>query len=196
MEFERFAIAIVSFLIGSVPFGYLVSKYKGVDIRKYGSGNIGATNVYRVFGKKYGALTLLLDLSKGLICVLAAKILIKNDTLSSYIAAIFAVLGHDFSVFLKFKGGKGVAATYGSTLPLFFPASFAGMLIWLVILITTKYSSAAALLSFSISTAACFLLNKNGDTKYVFLFLLIIMFIKHRENIRRFYFGNERRLNI
>lgn len=196
MELEKIAIAIVSFFVGSIPFGYLIAKIKDIDIRNEGSGNIGATNVYRVLGKKYGALTLLLDLLKGLFCVLAARFIFKGDVYSVYIAAVFAVLGHDFSIFLKFKGGKGVATTYGALLPISFIAAISGMVLWLVVLITTKYSSLAALLSFGVATAVCFLLKQNPGSRYVFLFLFTLMLFKHRENLKRFYLKKENRLNI
>ncbi len=196
MELEKIVIAVVSFLIGSIPFGYLIAKIKGVDIRNEGSGNIGATNVYRVLGKKYGALTLLLDLSKGLFCVLAARFIFKGDVYAVYIAVVFVMLGHDFSLFLKFKGGKGVATTYGALLPVSFIAAVSGMILWLAVLLTTKYSSLAALLSFGVATAVCFLLKENPGNRYVFLFLFILMLFKHRENLKRFYLKKENRLNI
>ncbi len=195
MEIYRIFIAVTSFIVGSVPFGYILAKSKGIDIRKYGSGNIGATNVYRTIGKKYGITTLLLDLLKGFMCVSAVKLIADNDLISLYISAISVSLGHDFSIFLKFRGGKGVATTYGSTLALSFSASAIGMAIWLIILSTTKYSSVAAILSFGISTTACFLLC-NGNAKYVFLFLFVLMIFKHKENIKRFYFREERKLKI
>ncbi len=196
MEINRILIAVISFLVGSIPFGYLVAKIKGVDIRKHGSGNIGATNVYRVFGKKLGALTLFLDLLKGLVCVLSARILFKNDMYALYIAAVFVVLGHDFSIFLNFRGGKGVATSYGAMLPISFIASVSGMILWIVILIMTKYSSLAAILSFGISTTVCFLLNQTGNNKFVFLFLFVLMLFKHRGNIKRFLAREENRLEI
>ncbi len=189
-------IATVSFLVGSIPFGYLVAKIKGINIQEHGSGNIGATNVYRVLGKKYGALTLFLDLFKGLVCVLCAKLLFGNSYAAMYIAAFAVVLGHDFSVFLKFKGGKGVATTYGALIPLLPVASVSGMVLWIIILITTKYSSLAALLSFAISTAVSFLLSQGEGAKYVFLLLFVLMLFRHKDNIKRFYLKQENRLNL
>ncbi len=196
MEINRVLIAVISFCIGGIPFGYVIAKIKGIDIRQHGSGNIGATNVYRILGKKYGALTLFLDLSKGVFSVLLAEILFKNDMFVIYISAIFAVLGHDFSIFLRFKGGKGVATTYGVVLPISLVPSLIGMFIWIVILMKTKYSSLAALSSFIVATVVCFLLSSYRYNRYLFVFLLILMLFKHRENIKRFYLKEENRLSI
>jgi glycerol-3-phosphate acyltransferase PlsY len=189
-------IAIFSFILGSIPFGYLIAKYKGINIREHGSGNIGATNVYRTIGKKEGVLTLFFDLAKGLVCVLAARLIFNDEPIFWYIAAIFSVFGHDFSLFLKFKGGKGVATSYGVTLALSFYSSLIGMIIWIVILIKTKYSSLAALLSFSISTLLCFIFFRNGYIEYIFLFLLAVMIMKHKDNIKRMLNREEKSINL
>ncbi len=195
MTINLIIVAAASFLLGSIPFGYIVAKIKGVDIRKHGSGNIGATNVYRTIGKKEGVLTLLLDLMKGLICVLAAKLVFSNP-IYWYVASIFSVLGHDFSVFLKFKGGKGVATTYGAVLGLVPYAALIGMFIWISILLKTKYSSLAALLSFFISTTTSVVFFKNGYVEYIFVFLFILMIAKHKENIKRIINREEKSINL
>lgn len=187
---------IAAFIIGSVPFGFLISKIKGVDIRNLGSGNIGATNVYRTIGKKEGALALILDFLKGVLTVVLLKTIFDTtDQTVMYAAAIGVVLGHDFSLFLKFKGGKGVATTYGSAMVIAPYASLSGMAVWIVILVSTRYSSIAALVSFSISTLICFL--SYGNIKGVFFaFLLFLMIIRHLPNIKRFYNKSENKLNI
>ncbi len=195
MTINLIIVAAASFLLGSIPFGYIVAKIKGVDIRKHGSGNIGATNVYRTIGKKEGVLTLLLDLMKGFICVLAAKLVFSNP-IYWYVASIFSVLGHDFSVFLKFKGGKGVATTYGAVLGLVPYAALIGMFIWISILLKTKYSSLAALLSFFISTTTSVVFFKNGYVEYIFVFLFILMIAKHKENIKRIINREEKSINL
>ncbi len=193
---ELLAVFLLSFIIGSIPSGYLIARSKGIDIRKHGSGNIGATNVFRTLGKKEGALTLLLDLLKGTISVLLAMGILRDIHQAPYIAALGAVLGHDFSVFLRFKGGKGVATTYGATLPIAFYASFSGMIVWIAVLLLTKYSSLAALVSFSLSVLVCFLLYHIEQTHYLFLFLWGLMLWKHRENIKRIYQKKENRLRL
>ncbi len=184
-----------SFIIGSVPFGFLISKIKGVDIRNLGSGNIGATNVYRIIGKKEGALALILDFLKGVLTVILLKTIFDTDQIIMYIAAVGVVLGHDFSLFLKFKGGKGVATTYGSTMVIAPYASLLGMAVWILILVSTKYSSIAALVSFGISTLICFLSYGNIKGAF-FAFLLFLMIIRHLPNIKRFYNKSEHKLNI
>ncbi len=195
--FYAYAISfIISFVIGSIPFGLLISKKQGINIRKTGSGNIGATNVYRNLGKGAGALTLICDLSKGFLAVFIVSLLFKNNDIAIYISCISVVLGHDFSLLLKFKGGKGVATTYGSTLFLYPYASLFGIVVWIAVLIWTKYSSLAALASFSFSTLICFLFCSNNNLKFVFGFLLILMFIRHSGNIKRFMLKEEKRINF
>ncbi len=189
-------VALLSFLAGSIPFGYLISKAYGKDIRQYGSGNIGATNVYRIIGKKAGAVTLLLDLLKGLIVVISVSLILKNNNLALYISSLFVVFGHDFSIFLKFKGGKGVATSYGAVLGLSVYPSIIGMIIWIVILLKTKYSSLAALLSFLVATILSFILSNGDDVPYIFLILYIIMLIKHKDNIKRIILKEEKGVEI
>ena len=181
--------------MGSVPFGFLIAKIKGVDIRNLGSGNIGATNVYRTVGKKEGALALILDFAKGALIVILLKTIFDTTQIVMYVAAIGVILGHDFSLFLKFKGGKGVATTYGSAMVIAPYASLSGMAVWIIILVSTKYSSIAALISFSISTLICFL--SYGVIKGIFFaFLLFLMIIRHLPNIKRFFNKSENKLSI
>ncbi len=197
MEELNVAIALIgSFIIGSIPTGYIIAKSKGVNIREKGSGNIGATNVFRVIGKKEGILTLLMDVAKGTFSVWLMKLVFNNSELAIYAAAAGAVLGHDFSLFLRFKGGKGVATTYGATLLIAPYASICGMILWIFILLTTKYSSLSALTSFTVSVVVCFLLYKNPATHYLMVGLWVLMLWKHRENIKRLYMRKENRLNI
>ncbi len=193
---QLFAVSTLSFLLGSIPAGYIIAKLHGIDIRKHGSGNIGATNVYRTLGAKAGAATLICDLLKGTVAVLLTRFFFKNDPYAQFFSAFFAVLGHDFSIFLKLKGGKGVATSYGATLPLAFWASFSGMIVWILILIGTKYSSLAALFSFSLTTLLSFVLYKSNYVHLLFVILWFLMIIKHKENIKRLYLRQENRLKI
>ena len=191
-----YIVAMVgSFLVGSIPFGWLIAKLKGIDIKKEGSGNIGATNVYRVIGKKEGALTLLLDLLKGSFAVVLFSLIYKDVKLINIVSALSVVLGHDYSIFLAFKGGKGVATTYGSTLAVYPPAALSGMFIWILILITTKYSSLAALVSFLIATLIS-LASNDYYVRVLFVFLYLLMIYKHRENIKRLFRKEESRVKI
>lgn len=186
-------ISIVSFILGSIPSGYLIGKVKGVDIRNIGSGNIGASNAFRVLGKKEGAMTLLLDMLKGLVIVAIVWLIFKN-LIFAEISAVFAVLGHDFSVFLKFKGGKGVATTYGVCI-LFSAYAFFGIALWLIILKVTKYASLASLLSFGIVLAIILFVNTNIGVKLLFTALFLLMLIRHSSNVVRLLQGKEHKIN-
>ncbi len=186
-------ISIISFILGSIPSGYLIGKIKGIDIRNVGSGNIGASNAFRVLGKKEGAMTLLLDMLKGLAIVALVWFIFKNRTFAE-ISAIFAVLGHDFSLFLKFKGGKGVATSYGVSL-LFSAYSFIGIVLWLIILKLTKYASVASLLSFAIVLIIVAFINTDVSVKFLFITLFLLMLIRHSSNIVRLLQGKEHKIN-
>ncbi len=193
---EHYLIAgLISYILGSVPCGFLIAKYKGIDIKKHGSGNIGATNVYRVVGKKEGILTLVLDVTKGILPVLVFSLIFPKDKYMSIVSASAAVLGHDYSIFLLFKGGKGVATSYGASLLINPISSLIGMFVWIGILITTKYSSLAALLSFLI-TALIALSSPNYLVRLYFLTLYAIILFKHRENIKRLFKREENRIKI
>ncbi len=186
-------ISIISFILGSIPSGYLIGKIKGVDIRNVGSGNIGASNAFRVLGKKEGAITLLLDMLKGLAIVALVWFIFKSRTFAE-ISAFFAVLGHDFSLFLKFKGGKGVATTYGVSL-VFSAYSFIGIVLWLIILKFTKYASVASLLSFFIVLTIVAFANTDISVKFLFITLFLLMLIRHSSNIVRLLQGKEHKIN-
>ncbi len=193
---EHYLIAgVISYLLGSVPCGFLIAKSKGIDIRKKGSGNIGATNVYRVLGKRDGVLTLVLDVGKGALAVIVFTLIFPKETHIDIVSAVSAVLGHDFSVFLLFKGGKGVATSYGASLPIDPLASLVGMFVWIGILLTTKFSSLAALLSFLISTLIA-ISSKDYVVRIYFLSLYVLMIFKHRENIKRLFKREENRIKI
>ena len=193
---EHYLIAgLVSYMLGSVPCGFLIAKYKGIDIKKYGSGNIGATNVYRVVGKKEGILTLALDVTKGVLPVLIFSLIFPKDEYINIVSAVLAVLGHDFSIFLLFKGGKGVATSYGASLPINPVASLAGIFVWISILLTTKYSSLAALLSFLIASLIA-LSSSDYIVRLYFLALYAMIVFKHRENIKRLFKKEENRIKI
>ena len=193
---EYLLAALISYLLGSIPFGWIIAKLKGVDIRSKGSGNIGATNVYRVVGKTEGFLTLLFDLLKGLAAVAIFSGLFPNHTYMGVVAGFSAVVGHDFSIFLKFKGGKGVATTYGVVLLLYPLAALIGMAIWIAILLTSKYSSLAALLSFTITTIIAIAGKIATVNKVLFIILLLLMFYRHKENIARLIKKEEHRIKI
>jgi acyl phosphate:glycerol-3-phosphate acyltransferase len=181
---------VLAYLIGCIPFGVIIAKFRGIDLRSQGSGNIGATNALRVMGKKAGAVTLLGDILKGTVAVLIAVRFCGRD--AGIYAAAAAVLGHDFPVTARFKGGKGVAASYGVLLGLAPAVALTGFATWLAAALITKVSSLGALISFALTPVVCYILFR-GDTALLVLsvFLALLIFVKHRENIQRLMQGAE-----
>ena len=194
MSFEIFLILYLlgTYLLASIPFGYIVGKLFGKDITKEGSGNIGATNVTRTIGKKAGALVLILDLLKGFIPVYIAKHIFWD---SKYVAivAVVAVMGHCFSVFMKFKGGKGVATGFGVLLALSLKTAFIVFLLWLGVFLVSGYVSLASVFAASLSWIVFFYIEKDMYlTTAVFISSLLII-MKHSSNIERLMEGTEHR---
>jgi glycerol-3-phosphate acyltransferase PlsY len=184
---------ILSYLLGAVPFGLIFSKhFSDVDVRTIGSGNIGATNVLRAAGKKAAVLTLLADALKGLIPVLLVKSFFHDDT-GMVLSGAAAILGHNFPVYLKFKGGKGVATSYGVVLGITPWIGLICLLIWLLTAFIWRYSSLAALISFSCYLGLTFFAISPRSKPHGFLSLFIfgIIYYRHRENIKRLLAGTE-----
>jgi glycerol-3-phosphate acyltransferase PlsY len=179
------------YLLGSIPFGLLLTRWAGLgDVRSIGSGNIGATNVLRTGNKKLAAATLLLDALKGTVAVLIAQ---QFDPLAGLIAGLGAFLGHLFPVWLRFKGGKGVATYVGVLLGLA-PAMVAVFAcVWIATAYLTRYSSLSALLA-TIVVPVSFVLMGNLRLAELFAVLTVITFIKHRANIARLMAGTESRI--
>jgi glycerol-3-phosphate acyltransferase PlsY len=179
------------YLLGSIPFGLVVTRAAGLgDVRKIGSGNIGATNVLRTGNKKLAALTLLLDALKGTAAVLIAG-LYGPDT--AVAAGFGAFLGHLFPVWLGFKGGKGVATYLGVLVAIAWQGALAFAVVWLAVAAATRYSSLAALLA---ALAVPLLLYVLGYVQAAELFAVmsVIVFVKHRANIGRLVSGTESRI--
>jgi glycerol-3-phosphate acyltransferase PlsY len=184
---------ILGYLFGSIPFGLLVTRLAGTpDIRAIGSGNIGATNVLRTGRKSLAAATLLGDMLKGTAAVLIASALWGRD--ASLGAALGAVLGHVFPVWLGFKGGKGVATYVGVLLGLAWPAAIAFAAIWALVAGAARYSSLAGLVASAITPA--FLLWWTGDIPMALLFLALtlLLWFMHRANIARLIDGTETKI--
>jgi acyl phosphate:glycerol-3-phosphate acyltransferase len=183
------AALMFGYLLGSIPFGLILTRLAGTaDIRSIGSGNIGATNVLRTGRKGLAAATLIGDALKGTVAVLAMYRLWGQD--HAILAALGAFLGHLFPVWLKFKGGKGVATYIGILLALAWPAALAFCLIWLAVAALTRYSSLAALVA---SLATPFVLWMLDDRQEAQLFALLtaLLWIMHRANIMRLIRGTE-----
>ncbi len=186
-------ILIVSFvfgyLCGSIPFGLILTKIAGTqDLRTVGSGNIGATNVLRTGNKGLAAATLLGDLIKGTVAVIAAGT--YGGTEAAMAAALGAFIGHLFPVWLKFKGGKGVAVYIGVLLGLFWPAALAFCAIWICVAIISRYSSLSALIASAVVPMMLYM-TQHSAVAVLFAVLTLILWIMHRENIERLFAGTE-----
>jgi glycerol-3-phosphate acyltransferase PlsY len=202
----------VGFFVGSIPFGFIVGKMKGIDVRAAGSGNIGATNVGRLLGRKFGILVFLLDVMKGALPMLIASMLLLNESNHDSITYILwltigfaTILGHMFPPWLKFKGGKGVATGLGVLFGLWPYYTLCGAIVfvvWIVIFLVTKYVSVASILS-----TVCFPIiyviigiNRGWDPfgkqlpLFVYAMVVGLMIVyKHRTNISRLMAGTENR---
>jgi acyl phosphate:glycerol-3-phosphate acyltransferase len=178
-------LIVTSYILGSIPTGVLVSKmFRLSDPRTTGSGNIGATNVLRLGGKTAGLLTLLGDFAKGMLAVDLARLFIEPGP-GLWVCAVAAVLGHMFSIFLKLRGGKGVATGYGVLTPIY-PFIVLGLLaIWLVTAFLTRYSSLAALVSFAGLPVILALTQENPRSIVFGGGLALIIILRHHDNIRR-----------
>jgi len=185
---------IIGYLLGAIPFGLVISKMVGVDVRTQGSRNIGATNVNRVLGKKLGFITLICDCLKGLLPMyFAALILPETDTKEFFVAltGVMAVLGHMFPVYLGFRGGKGVATGMGVFLYLSFPAIAISLVVFLLTVAVTGFVSAGSLLASGLIPLWLYLLGASKTTIIAAAVVAFFIWLKHHENIRRLIQGKE-----
>lgn len=184
--------AVLGYLLGSIPFGIVITRALGLgDLRQIGSGNIGATNVLRTGSKKAAALTLLLDAVKGAVPVLIARNLLGED--AAQVAGLAAFLGHLFPVWIGFRGGKGVATFLGVVLALAWPVGVAACMTWLVVAYATRYSSLSALVAAALSPVWAWMLGYQ-QTVGLILLLVVLIFLRHHENISRLIAGTESRI--
>ena len=181
------------YLLGSVPFGLILTRLAGMgDIRQIGSGNIGATNVLRTGSKKVATATLLLDGAKGAAAVLIAR---KFGPDVAIVAAAGALLGHLFPVWLKFRGGKGVATALGTLLALAPPVRALACATWLAVALVLRYSSLAALIALAAAPLFCWWLADPQRTEFAAA-MAVLVWIRHWENIRRLVTGSESRIKL
>lgn len=198
---------LVSYLIGSIPTAYIFGKaLRGIDIRKFGSGNIGATNAFRVLGKRTGLTVLALDLIKGFIpVVLVADFLYpKTGSFSEealrIIFGICCVAGHNWTIFLKFKGGKGVATTLGVLLGLSMKITGLGFILslliatWALVFVITRIVSLASIVSALTFPVCIFIFKQSNTLKILSLLLCVFVIIRHKTNLKRLLQGKEARL--
>ncbi len=179
---EFLTIGIISYLMGSIPFGFILTKtFLKKDIREIGSGNIGATNALRTGNKLIGYSTLLLDVMKAILPVLYVKI---NHPELIYIASLCAFLGHVFPIWLKFKGGKGVATYVGILFTINILLGFIFCVTWLLIFLISKYSSLSSLIG-SLTIPVYIFFNDQMSNVLFFGIMFLLIFYTHRENIKR-----------
>ncbi|MBS4082202.1 MAG: glycerol-3-phosphate 1-O-acyltransferase PlsY [Rhizobiales bacterium] len=190
---------LLGYALGSIPFGLLLTKYAGLgDVRKIGSGNIGATNVLRTGNKGLAAATLACDLLKGTVAVLIASRFVSHEWpvttgLGSVLAGVGAVIGHMYPVWLKFKGGKGVATFLGVLLGIAWQAAIGAALVWLAVAFASRYSSLAALVATAVSPLILYFLGY-PPVAALFLLIAVLVWWKHSENISRLLSGNESKI--
>ena len=188
-----FLVILFAYLIGSIPFGIIISKIMGLgNLRNIGSGNIGATNVLRTGNKLAAILTLIFDLLKGAIAVIITYY-IFNDT-TAQIAALSSFLGHCFPIWLKFKGGKGVATFIGISLALYWPAGILVCLTWTLTAFLSRISSLSALIS-SLSSILWVWILGVPSAVFVMIVLTILIWYRHIENIKRIIKNTEPKIN-
>ncbi|TCP44504.1 glycerol-3-phosphate 1-O-acyltransferase PlsY [Rhodovulum marinum] len=185
-------VALAAYLLGAVPFGIVMARLFGLgDLRKIGSGNIGATNVLRTGNKLAAFLTLVLDAGKGGIAVLIARALAGED--AAQIAGFAAFLGHIFPIYLEFRGGKGVATFLGTLLALAWPVGLAACGTWLIVAAAFRYSSLSALVAAGLAPVWAVVLGR-GDMAVLGALLAVLIYVRHAENIRRLRAGTESRI--
>jgi glycerol-3-phosphate acyltransferase PlsY len=187
-------LIIIAYLLGAVPFGLLVARAKGIDIRSEGSGNIGATNVFRVVGKGWGIFTFTLDVLKGFIPAFFFQKFAGLDPAYSVLFGVAAIMGHTFPIYLKFKGGKGVATSAGVLIGVAPLAVGVGFSCWLVCMAVTPYVSLSSIIA---AVAVAVTVWIDGDTGLIVdstvTFLSVLVIWLHRANIRRLLNGTESR---
>ena len=199
MEFSFIFLIILSYLIGSIPFAYILTIIFGYgDIRKVGSGNIGATNVLRTGKKSLALLVLILDILKGFVPLTILFIYYQSEYSNILIFFIgsFAVIGHIFPIWLKFKGGKGVATYIGFILGIDYKLGIIFIILWLAIALIKKYSSLASISSLIILPICAIFLSYDLQTICILIFLSILITIKHSSNIKRLISRSENKIKF
>lgn len=197
-------VLLASYLVGSVPFGFIAGKLRGIDIRDHGSGNIGATNVLRTLGKPVGITVFVLDVLKGMLPVLTVTWLLSDsptpvfDSIVRITAAVGAILGHNFPAWLRFKGGKGIATSAGALLPILPVPLLAALGVWIAVFLKSRYVSLASLvaaLAIPVTLAILSLLRHDWNFFLIGFAILLcaLAFWRHRANIARLRAGTENR---
>ena len=193
-DLQALTLVCIAYLIGSIPFGLLFSRaFARVDIRRHGSGNIGTANVLRIVGKRAAALTLLGDLLKGFLPVLGALSLGVSEMWVAGVG-LAAVLGHNWPVYLRFAGGKGVATSFGALLAMTPLPALLGLLTWMAVVLVFRYTSLAALIASVCVPPVILFLTGAGPYLAFSLLVALLIFVRHRDNIKRLWAGTEHRV--
>jgi glycerol-3-phosphate acyltransferase PlsY len=194
-------LVVVSYFLGAIPFSYIAGKLiKGIDLREYGSGNLGAANTFRVLGKGAAIPVLLADIGKGFLAVKLVQMYGPDGYQYILIAALIVIIGHNYSIFVKFAGGKGVGTTAGTFLAMAPCAVLICLLIWVIILMISRIVSVASMIGAACLPAAIALMNRftscSSHTSVLYLSMVAALFViyKHRSNIRRLQDGTEKRI--
>jgi acyl phosphate:glycerol-3-phosphate acyltransferase len=194
-------VAVAAYLLGSIPTGFLVARARGIDIRAVGSGNMGATNAMRVLGKPAGIFVLLVDCAKGFAAVWIGKWLLKSFGAPGadveahcVVAGIFAVLGHNYTCWLGFKGGKGIATSAGVYLALAPVALGIGLVAFVLTVVVTRYVSVGSIAGAIVLPVAVWFTQDNWALRIVTIALGAMAIFKHRKNIQRLMAGTESRI--
>lgn len=187
---ELFSWLLLGFASGSIPFGWLVGRWQGVDVRRLGSGNIGATNVARVTSFKAGLITLCADMAKGALPT-ATGVAYSDLPWAAALAALGAVCGHMFTPFLRFRGGKGVATAAGAMLVLAPRAFFGAAVVFLLVAAATRIVSLSSLVASAVLPPLCWLTGVSGPVQTVSVICAVLIWIRHRDNVVRILRGTE-----
>ena len=186
---------ILAYLCGAIPFGYIIAKlFKHIDIRKQGSGNTGATNVYRTISKPLGILTLILDALKGFIPVYLVTLTNPSSYWIVIAVALVTILGHIFTVFLNFKGGKGVATACGAFLAMNSLAVLICFLVFVIILLIFRYVSLASIFAAIILPISLYLLDSSSELLIFSFVISVLVIVRHISNIKRLLNGTENKI--
>ncbi|HOB42197.1 MAG TPA: glycerol-3-phosphate 1-O-acyltransferase PlsY [Bacillota bacterium] len=186
----------ISYVIGSIPFGLLLgTSLVGVDVRKHGSGNIGATNVLRTLGFPFGFVTFLLDASKGLAVVLLGRALGANDWVIAA-SGLAVVAGHNWSIFLGFRGGKGIATTFGFIFAIMPPVGLILAAVWLGLVCAFRYASLGSMVGVAATPIAAYFMGYPSAYVIVCAILAVLAVVRHRSNIERLLSGTENKFAL
>lgn len=187
---KLFFLMLCAFLMGSIPFGVVLAKVYGVNLKKVGSGNIGATNVLRAMGKAAAVLTLVGDVLKGSLAVVMGRFFLPSSPLEGIIG-LSAIVGHNFSLFLRFKGGKGVATSIGVLLIYSPRVGVLTVILWLMVILVTRYSSLAAIVSFGVLPLGIYILDYSQEKLIISILIAFLLIFRHTDNIKRLLQGTE-----